>query len=69
MTKHADRLRWWWTRKVKFRLWSAQNWLKGYKFGPIQRHRCCQHTTPPALRVVRDPIAAATRAHTIGGSR
>ena len=46
MTKHADRLRWWWMRKVKYRLWSAQNWLKGYKFGPIQRHRCCQHTTP-----------------------
>ena len=46
MTNHADRLRWWWTRKVKFRLWSAQNWLKGYKFGPIQRHRCCRHTTP-----------------------
>jgi len=22
------------------------NWRKGYKFGPVQRFRCCDHTTP-----------------------
>lgn len=32
--------------KVRPRWWSLLNWLKGYKFGPIQRHRCCDHTTP-----------------------
>ena len=32
--------------KVRLHWWSARNWLKGYKFGPVQRHRCCDHTTP-----------------------
>jgi hypothetical protein len=31
---------------VKFRWWSLENWRKGYKFGPVQRFRCCDHTTP-----------------------
>lgn len=32
--------------KVRFRWWSLRNWIKGYKFGPVQRFRCCDHTTP-----------------------
>lgn len=32
--------------KLWFKRWSVENWLKGYKFGPVQRHRCCAHTTP-----------------------
>ena len=32
--------------KVRPRRWSHLNWLKGYQFGPMQRHRCCGHTTP-----------------------
>ena len=32
--------------KAKWKVWSWQNWRKGYKFGPIQRFRCCDHTTP-----------------------
>jgi hypothetical protein len=31
---------------LKLRWWSLQNWFKGYKFGPVQRFRCCDHTTP-----------------------
>ena len=26
--------------------WSLENWLKGYKWGPISRCRTCDHTTP-----------------------
>ena len=32
--------------KLRWKWWSVQNWRKGYKFGPIQRFRCCDHTTP-----------------------
>lgn len=32
--------------KARLRWWSLTNWLKGYKFGPVQRFRCCDHTTP-----------------------
>jgi hypothetical protein len=32
--------------RVQFFWWSFQNWLRGYAFRPIQRHRCCHHTTP-----------------------
>lgn len=34
--------------KLRHRLWSLQNWLRGYRFGPVQRFRCCGHTTPYA---------------------
>lgn len=36
----------WHGNKVRPRWWSLVNWLQGYKFGPVQRHRCCDHTTP-----------------------
>ncbi len=32
--------------RIKYLAWSVQNWLKGYKFGPVQRCRWCGHTTP-----------------------
>jgi hypothetical protein len=32
--------------RLTLRWWSLQNWLKGYKFGWVQRYRCCDHTTP-----------------------
>lgn len=32
-------------RVVRF-VWSADNWRQGYKFGAVQRFRCCDHTTP-----------------------
>lgn len=32
--------------KIRPRWWSLLNWLQGYKFGPVRRHRCCDHTTP-----------------------
>ena len=32
--------------RLKFKWWSLRNWVKGYKFGPVQRFRCCDHTTP-----------------------
>jgi len=32
--------------RAEWKLWSVQNRIKGYKFGPIQRFRCCDHTTP-----------------------
>lgn len=35
-----------WNKHVKLRLWSVRNWCKGYKYGPVQRFRCCGHTTP-----------------------
>lgn len=35
-----------WQRKVVWRWWSLENRCKGFKYGPIQRHRCCDHTTP-----------------------
>ncbi len=31
----------WWVRAH-----SAANWLEGYQYRPVQRHRCCEHTTP-----------------------
>lgn len=34
--------------KIKILWWSWQNWRKGYQFGPVQRFRCCGHTTPYA---------------------
>ena len=36
--------------RLRWKAWSVQNWLKGYKFGPIQRFRCCDHTTPVHYR-------------------
>ena len=33
-------------RPLRHRWWALQNWLRGYKFGAVQRHRCCDHTTP-----------------------
>jgi hypothetical protein len=33
-------------KKVRPRWWSLINWCKGYKFGPIQRCRFCDHTSP-----------------------
>lgn len=32
--------------RLKYRWWSLQNWLHGYQFRPVQRFRCCEHTTP-----------------------
>lgn len=32
--------------RLKFKGYSLRNWLKGYQFRPVQRHRCCAHTTP-----------------------
>jgi hypothetical protein len=32
--------------KARLKLWSLANWRKGYRFGPVQRYRCCGHTTP-----------------------
>lgn len=43
IAKRARRL---YAKHVKLRLWSIQNWRKGYKYGPVQRFRCCDHTTP-----------------------
>jgi hypothetical protein len=35
-------------------LWRATiNRWHGYKFGPIERHRCCDHTTPAHYRWCR----------------
>lgn len=31
---------------MRARWWSLQNRLRGYRFGPVQRYRCCGHTTP-----------------------
>jgi hypothetical protein len=32
--------------RLKFKWWSLRNWRAGYMFRPVQRHRCCEHTTP-----------------------
>lgn len=32
--------------RATYRWWSFLNWRKGYQFRPIQRFRCCEHTTP-----------------------
>lgn len=32
--------------KLRIRWWAFTNWLKGYKFSPVGRFRCCDHTTP-----------------------
>lgn len=32
--------------RLRFMRWSIENWRRGYKFGPVQRFRCCDHTTP-----------------------
>lgn len=32
--------------RLKFKGYSLRNWLKGYQFRPVQRFRCCAHTTP-----------------------
>jgi hypothetical protein len=37
---------WVWLTALKWKVVSAQNWLRGYRFGPVQRFRCCGHTTP-----------------------
>jgi hypothetical protein len=29
---------------LRLKWWSLRNWLSGYKFDPIQRFRCCDHT-------------------------
>lgn len=34
--------------RAKFFWWSLCNWIKGYQFRPVQRFRCCGHTTPYA---------------------
>lgn len=34
------------SRFAAFRRWSVENWLKGFKYGPVQRCRVCDHTTP-----------------------
>jgi hypothetical protein len=26
--------------------WATRNRLMGYRFGPVRRFRCCDHTTP-----------------------
>lgn len=38
-------------RRLRFRLkWhylhGGRNWLQGYKWSAVQRHSCCDHTTP-----------------------
>lgn len=35
-----------WGARLRHILWSAQNYAKGYAWGPVQRWRCCGHTTP-----------------------
>lgn len=30
----------------RLRLWALQNWITGYKHGPVRRCRECDHTTP-----------------------
>lgn len=32
-------------KHIKLRWWSLRNWRQGYKYGPVQRFRCCDHTT------------------------
>ena len=32
--------------RLRHRWWALTNWFKGYKFGAVQRFRCCDHTTP-----------------------
>ena len=32
--------------RLRRRWWSLRNRVRGYKYGPIQRFRCCDHTTP-----------------------
>jgi hypothetical protein len=32
--------------RMRHWVWSAQNYAKGYAWGPVQRWRCCGHTTP-----------------------
>lgn len=42
-----------WMRKPRLLWYGIANWLHGYKFGPVRRHRCCQHTTPSHYAVCR----------------
>jgi hypothetical protein len=32
--------------RLRHFVWSAQNYIEGYAWGPVQRWRCCGHTTP-----------------------
>ena len=32
--------------RLRLHWWSLRNWFRGYKFGPIQRCRECDHTSP-----------------------
>lgn len=43
---NVNRTRRWLRRPLRQKWWAVENWLHGYKFGPIRRHRCCDHTTP-----------------------
>lgn len=40
--KRRDRYR----LKLRFWLAGARNYAMGYAWSPVQRHRCCGHTTP-----------------------
>lgn len=44
-------LRW----RLRKLYWSAGNRLHGYKFGPVRRFRCCEHTTPYHAAQCRRP--------------
>lgn len=44
--------------RLKFKGYSLRNWFKGYQFRPVQRFRCCGHTTPfHDIRCRNHPLA------------
>ena len=45
VTRSARRARQY-ARHPRWLGWAIRNRWHGYKFGPIRRHRCCDHTTP-----------------------
>lgn len=52
----------------RHRLWAVENWWKGYRFGPIQRCRWCDHTTPYHYRTCRTVLLAEVERHAPPGS-
>lgn len=54
--------------KLRHLLWSLDNWLHGYAFGPVQRCRLCDHTSPghyPFLPALGHPRRAGPAVGTL----
>jgi hypothetical protein len=45
-------------RHPKYLWWATQNRIRGYRFGYVRRHRCCDHTTPSHYRICPQAVAA-----------